>query len=132
LEEFSYPKERIKVEYAVWFGSGISDKSADIVIMQDDGEHPYIIFETKKPNRKDGLRQLKSYCNAEGSPIGVWSNGEQLIVLHREKPNIFTQLSSIPTIDQKLEDIITEQWTIDKLTVVSRMWWKKESAYPTL
>ncbi|MGI6563251.1 MAG: N-6 DNA methylase [Clostridia bacterium] len=121
LEEYHYPKERIKVEYAVWFGSGVSDKSADIVVMQTDGEHPYIIFEVKKPKRKDGLQQLKSYCNAEGSPIGVWSNGEELVILHREEPNIFSQISSIPTVDQTLQDVITEQWTIDKLKQENRL-----------
>src|SRR4030066_554065 len=115
MDEYHYPKERIKVEKAVWFGSGVSDKSADIIIMHSDGAHPYIIFEIKKPKRKDGLQQLKSYCNAEGSPIGVWSNGGEVVILHREEPNIFSQLSVIPTVDQTLEDIVSEQWTIDKL-----------------
>lgn len=121
LEEYHYPKERIKVEHAVWFGSGVSDKSADIVVMQTDGEHPYIIFEVKKPKRKDGLQQLKSYCNAEGSPIGVWSNGEDYLYLYRREPNIFSQIPSIPTVDQTLQDVITEQWTIDKLTKENRL-----------
>lgn len=121
LEEYHYPKERIKVEFAVWFGSGVSDKSADIVVMQADGEHPYIIFEVKKPKRKDGLQQLKSYCNAEGSPIGAWSNGEELVILHREEPNVFSQISSIPTFGQTLQDVITEQWTIEKLTEENRL-----------
>jgi type I restriction enzyme M protein len=121
LEEYNYPRERIKVERAVWFGSGVSDKSADIVIMHTDGEHPYIIFEVKKPKRKDGRRQLQSYCNAEGSPIGVWSNGEELVVLHREEPNIFSQISSIPTVNQRLQDVITEQWTIEKLTSENKL-----------
>lgn len=121
LDEFHYPKDRLKIEYAVWFGSGVSDKSADIVIMHTDGEHPYIIFEIKKPKRKDGLQQLKSYCNAEGSPMGAWSNGEELVILHREEPNVFSQISSIPTVDQTLQDVITEQWTIEKLTEENRL-----------
>jgi len=121
LDEFHYPKDRLKIEYSVWFGSGVSDKSTDIVIMQNDGEHPYIIFEVKKPKRKDGLQQLKSYCNAEGSPIGAWSNGEELVILHREEPNVFSQISSIPTIGQTLQDVITEQWTIEKLTEENRL-----------
>lgn len=121
LDEFHYAKSRLKIEYAVWFGSGVSDKSADIVVMQTDGEHPYIIFEIKKPKRKDGLRQLKSYCNAEGSPIGAWSNGEELVILHREEPNVFSQISSIPTDGQTLQDVITAQWTIDKLTEENRL-----------
>lgn len=116
LDEYRYPKSRIKVERAVWFGSGVSDKAADIIVMHTDGEHPYIIFEIKKPKRRDGEQQLKSYCNAEGSPIGVWSNGQEQIVLHRQEPNIFQAITSIPTIGQTLQDVITEPWTIDKLT----------------
>jgi type I restriction enzyme M protein len=121
LEEFHYPPKRLRIEHAVWFGSGVSDKSADIVIMHTDGEHLYMIFEVKKPKRKDGLQQLKSYCNAEGSPLGVWSNGEELVILHREDPNVFSQISSIPAVGQTLLDVITEQWTIDKLTKENRL-----------
>lgn len=121
IDEYHYPRERFRIEHSVWFGSGVSDKSADIVILHTDGEHPYIIFEVKKPKRKDGLQQLKSYCNAEGSPIGAWSNGEELVILHREEPNVFTQLSSLPTVGQTLQDVITEQWTIDKLVAENRL-----------
>lgn len=121
LDEFHYPKARLKIEYAVWFGSGISDKSADIAIMHADGEHVYIIFEVKKPKREDGLKQLKSYAQAEGSPIAVWSNGENIIVLHREEPNVYSQITSIPTVDQTLQDVITEQWTIERLTEENRL-----------
>lgn len=121
LEEYHYPKERIQVEYAVWFGSGISDKSADIVIMHTDGEHVYIVFEVKKPKRTDGLKQLKSYVQAEGSPLAVWSNGEEVIVLIREEPNVYRQIQTIPSVGQKLQDVITEQWTIDKLTAENKL-----------
>lgn len=121
LEEFHYPKARFKIEYAVWFGSGVGDKSADIVIMHTDGEHAYIIFEVKKPKREDGLKQLKSYAQAEGSPIVAWSNGENLVILHREEPNVYSQITSIPTVDQTLQDVITEPWTIEKLTVENRL-----------
>ena len=121
LDDYGYPKARIKVEKAVWFGSGVSDKSADIVLMHTDGEHPYIIFEVKKPKRRDGEQQLKSYCNAEGSPMGVWSNGQEQIVLHRQEPNIFQAITSIPTVDQTLQDVITEPWTIDKLTSENKL-----------
>jgi len=121
LEEFRYPKARLKVEYAVWFGSGVSDKSADIVVMHTDGEHAYIIFEVKKPKREDGIKQLKSYAQAEGSPIAVWSNGENIIILHREEPNVYSHITSIPTVDQTLQDVITEQWTIEKLTQENRL-----------
>lgn len=121
IEEYHYPKSRLGVEHPVWFGSGVSEKAADIVIMQTDGQNPYMVFEVKKPKRKDGLQQLKSYCNAEGTPIGVWSNGEESVILHREQPNVFVQISSIPTVDQTLQDVVTEQWTIEKLTQENRL-----------
>jgi type I restriction enzyme M protein len=71
--------------------------------------------------RKDGIQQLKSYCNAEGSPIGVWSNGGEKIIYHREEPNVFVSIDSIPTIDQTLLDVIREPWTIDKLIKENRL-----------
>jgi len=121
MQEYQYPAERIALEKEVWFGAGIHEKRADIVVFHKDMEHPYIIVEVKKPSRKDGIQQLKSYCNAEGSPIGVWSNGEEIVVLHREEPNIFSNLSSIPTVDQSLIDVIKEPWTIDKLAKENRL-----------
>jgi len=121
LDDFHYPKERLLIEKPVQFGSGVSDKSADIVIKHINSDDPYIIFEIKKPNRKDGLKQLKSYCNADGSPIGVWSNGGEKIVLHRELPNIFQNIDEIPTVDQTLQDVIGQPWTIDKLKEEDRL-----------
>ncbi|MFH7881074.1 MAG: N-6 DNA methylase [Candidatus Aenigmatarchaeota archaeon] len=109
--EYNYPKERIDVERVVYFGSRDSGL-ADIVIMHEDMTHPFIIIEIKRPKRGDGLEQLKSYCNAEGAPIGIWSNGNEIILLHREEPNIFTSIPRIPKATEALRDILTERWTI--------------------
>ena len=54
LDDYGYSKERIQVEKDVWFGSGISDKRADIVVLQKDLEHPYIIVEVKSLTVKTG------------------------------------------------------------------------------
>ncbi len=121
MNQYGYSKERIQVEKDVWFGSGIYDKRADIVVLHKDLEHPYIIVEVKKPDRKDGIEQLRSYCNAEGSPIGIWTNGSELVVLHREEPNVFTNISDIPTVDQSLQDVIKELWTLEKLAVQNKL-----------
>lgn len=121
MREYNYPKERLAVEKEVWFGSGVHEKSADIVIWHKDLEHPYIIIEVKKPNRKDGLQQLKSYCNAEGSPIGVWTNGKEIVVLHREDNKGFTNISDLPNVNETLTDVLTEVWTIDKLQKENRL-----------
>jgi type I restriction enzyme M protein len=111
LNEYNYPKERIDVERVVYFGSRDSGL-ADIVVLREDSDDPYIIFEVKRPNRREGLEQLKSYCNAEGAPIGVWSNGNEVIRLHREEPNIFVEIPRIPKATETLRDILTERRTI--------------------
>jgi len=111
LNEYNYPKERIDVERMVYFGSRDSGL-ADVVVLQEDLQHPYIIFEVKRPQRTAGLEQLKSYCNAEGAPIGVWSNGNEMIRLHREEPNIFVEIPRIPKVTETLRDILTERWTL--------------------
>lgn len=121
MKEYGYSKKRFAIEKEIWFGSAVHEKAADIVIYQKDMEHLYIIVEVKKPKREDGIQQLKSYCNAEGSPIGVWTNGSEMVILHREKPNVFSNISSLPTIDQTLLDIIKEPWTIEKLTQENKL-----------
>lgn len=116
MKEYGYPKDRITAEKSVQFGSTISEKRADIVVFQKTSDEPYIIVEVKKPKRKDGVKQLKSYCNAEGSPIAVWTNGNDIEILHREKPNNFISIPDIPSVDQTLNDVLTEPWTFEKLT----------------
>ena len=111
LTDYGYPKERIDVERVVYFGSRDSGL-ADIVVLDKDLINPYIIFEVKRPQRTAGLEQLKSYCNAEGAPIGVWSNGNEIIRLHREEPNIFVEIPRIPKVTETLRDILTERWTL--------------------
>ncbi len=112
LTEYGYPKERIEVERIIYFGSRVEPGAADIVILHDDLIHYYILFEVKRPRRTDGLEQLKGYCNAEGAPIGVWSNGNEMIRLHREEPNIFVEIPRIPRVSENLRDILTERWTL--------------------
>lgn len=73
-QRYQYPINRLQVEYVVTFGR--EKKKADIAIMDKDRPTvPYIIIELKKPKLKDGKEQLKSYCNATGAPMGVWTNG---------------------------------------------------------
>ena len=115
-DEYGYPKDRIALEKRVYFASLVHEKPADIVIWER-GTHdvPYIIVECKKPKRKDGLEQLKGYCNAEGSPIGVWTNGSESIYLHREDPNLFRNLDGIPHANQSLADMLRQPWRLEDL-----------------
>lgn len=116
MGRYGYPSSRIAVERPVYFGSSVHKKAADIVVFDpDDPDAAYIIVEVKRPRRRDGLEQLKSYCNAEGSPIGVWTNGGEEIVLHREEPNLFRALSDLPRADQTLSQLVETPWTMDDL-----------------
>lgn len=113
-QDLGYPVSRIELEYEVTFGR--EKKRADIVVFdKQQTTSPYIIVELKKPKLKDGKEQLKSYCNATGAPIGVWSNGRQISYYHRKDPNYFEDLSMLPRADQKLSDILSERWKIADL-----------------
>jgi len=113
-DEFGYSIDRMEFEYAVSFGR--EKKRADIVIFDKDRTTtPYIMVELKKPKLKDGKEQLKSYCNATGAPIGIWSNGESISFYHRKDPNYFEDIPEIPRADQKLSDVLEERWTIEDL-----------------
>lgn len=113
-EDMGYPISRMELEYEVTFGR--EKKRADIVVFdKQQVTSPYIIVELKKPKLKDGKEQLKSYCNATGAPIGVWSNGRSISYYHRKDPNYFEDLSGIPSANQKLSDILSERWKIADL-----------------
>ncbi len=122
INTYRYPASRISVEKGVQFGATIHEKRADIVIHdKDDETAAYIIVEVKKPKRKDGLEQLKSYCNAEGAPIAVWTNGGEEVILRRTDPNLYENLSGIPRADQTLAEIINERVTIEELTARNKL-----------
>lgn len=114
IDDYEYPLERMELEYAVSFGR--EKKRADIVIFDKQQTiSPYIMVELKKPKLKDGKEQLKSYCNATGAPIGIWSNGESVSFYHRKDPNYFEDIPAIPKASEKLSDILSERWTIENL-----------------
>ena len=114
VNDYGYPLERIQLEVPIHFGREI--KRADIVIMDKDRPTiPYIIIELKKPKLSDGKEQLKSYCNATGAPIGVWTNGEQISCYNRKDPNFFEAITDIPNSIQKLSDILNEKFTYQDL-----------------
>ena len=113
-EDYGYPLDRMEAEYSVIFGR--EKKRADIVNFdKQDTLSLNIVVELKKPKLKDGKEQLKSYCNATGSPIGVWTNGESISYYNRKDPNFFEDIPGIPRATEKLSDILTERWTIDDL-----------------
>ena len=114
INDLGYPATRMELEYGVTFGR--EKKRADICIFDKaNATVPYILVEIKKPKLKDGKEQLKSYCNATGAPMGVWSNGESISFYHRKDPNYFEDIPELPKASEKLSDVLSERWTIEDL-----------------
>ena len=126
IQNLNYPVNRIAVEYGVTFGR--ETKRADICIFDKDRPTvPYILVELKKPKLKDGKDQLKSYCNATGAPMGVWSNGESISYYQRKDPNYFEDIPALPKASEKLSDVLSERWTIDDLVKHDKLVNEKKS-----
>ncbi len=66
VQEYEYPKEWIKTEFQIQKGSKRIGP-ADIVVFRDnkskDQENIWIIVETKRKERSDGIEQLKTYLS---------------------------------------------------------------------
>lgn len=112
--QYGYPFDRIDTEKSIHFGREIHAKAADIVVYKKDKITPFIIVEVKSPTEKKGVDQLKSYLSAEGSEIGLWSNGKERVILYRPYPKEFQDtLSDIPRADQTIDDLfeVKKKWT---------------------
>ena len=120
IDEYGYSTAQMAVEHPIHFGREI--KRADIVIFEQNRPTvEYIIIEVKKPKLKDGKEQLKSYCNATGATMGIWSNGEKISFYHRKDPNYFEDIPNIPRAGQKLKDILRERRTIANLIAEDKL-----------
>lgn len=119
---YKYPQQLIQVEVGINFG--IEVKRADIVVYdKNHPDAPYIIVELKKPKLKEGKEQLKSYCNATGAPIGIWSHGDIEQFYHRQDPNYFSELSDLPYGYENLDDFLKQrnQYTILDLLINDKL-----------
>ncbi len=126
LNDYRYPAPRVMFEHLVNFGR--ERKRADIVILdKDKQEYPYIIVEVKKPKLLEGKAQLRSYTNATGAPIAVWTNGEKISHYHRKDPNYFEEITDIPNAEQSLADILNERFTLKHLIQKDKLFTERKS-----
>jgi type I restriction enzyme M protein len=122
INHYKYPQQLIQLEIGINFG--VEVKRADIVVYDKNRpDAPYIIVELKKPKLKEGKEQLKSYCNATGAPIGIWSNGSLEQFYHRQDPNYFSELSDLPYGYENLDDFLKQrnQYTILDLLINDKL-----------
>ena len=117
IHQYGYKEEEIDLEASVQFGVEVGTKAADIIVYTDNSkETPKIIVECKKPKRKDGIEQLKSYMNAKGAPVAVWSNGSDSIILYRPYPNDYDDtLFDLPKRLQSPADVMAAKKTLLQL-----------------
>jgi type I restriction enzyme M protein len=117
IHHYNYKADEIDLEKGVQFGTEVGTKAADIIAYTDaTKETPKIIVECKKPGRKDGIEQLKSYMNAKGAPVAVWSNGGPNIILYRPYPAQFEDtLFDIPKRGQAPKDVLEAKKTLLQL-----------------
>lgn len=111
VESYGYKKAEMDIEVAIPRGSGQFSDRADIVIYQpgrgrDPARNILGIVETKKPARKDGIDQIKSYMTATSASWGVWTNGEDIAYLCRMGTQVHDDyLNNIPARGQSIEDV---------------------------
>lgn len=117
MHQYGYKTDEIDLEKGVQFGTEVGTKAADIIVYTDATKvTPKIIVECKKPKRKDGIEQLKSYMNAKGAPVAVWSNGADSIILYRPYPAQFDDtLFDIPKRGQGPKDVLEAKKTLLQL-----------------
>lgn len=117
VNQYGYKQDEIDLEAGVQFGVEVGTKAADIIVYTDNAKDtPKIIVECKKPKRKDGIEQLKSYMNAKGAPVAVWSNGSDSIILYRPYPKNFDDtLFDIPKRGQEPKDVLEAKKTLLQL-----------------
>ena len=117
IHQYGYSLDQIDLEKSVQFGTEIGTKAADIIVYTDATKTtPKIIIECKRPKRKDGIEQLKSYMNAKGAPVAVWSNGADNIILYRPYPAQFDDtLFDLPRRGQEPKDVLEAKKTLLQL-----------------
>lgn len=123
IDDLGYSPDQIGVEVGIVMGSTVHDKPADIVVFDDSSrQRHYIIIETKKPRRKDGIEQLKSYMNPTAATFGLWTDGVDEKFLLRSGTNDYSKpVWRLPRASETLEDI-DEPLTRGKLVPVNDLY----------
>lgn len=127
-ETLGYPLKRVLIEWPIQMGEDEEKQRSDIVIFTDDAcTDPFIVFELKRPDSKEGLEQLRSYLRWTGCFFGCWSNGnEHSFQLKEEDPETrkgpykFRDIPRLPKLGEDLADIL-EPLTFGELKPIQDM-----------
>lgn len=114
INEYGYSRDQIQTfpEFYIQKGS-MKIGPADIVVFKDSKktfDNIYLIVETKRRDKKDGIKQLKSYIDPTPAEGGVWFNGTDIAYFRaiRKPPSYapeFVEWRNIPKKGQSWEEI---------------------------
>ena len=110
VEDYGYFKTDLDIEVRIPRGTGYYPDLADIVVYSGEDRDPTKdiigIVEAKRPERTDGIGQLKSYMTATSAIWGVWTNGEDIAYVSRQGAKILEDhIHNIPVRGQSIQDI---------------------------
>lgn len=115
VEDYKYPKEYIRTRPQFRVKARPSDIKkeypVDIAVFSSENitdDDLYMIVECKKPNRKDGRKQLEIYMQLSKARLGVWYNGDQKLCLIKNVVNgaiSFEEIPNIPEYGERIEDV---------------------------
>lgn len=108
--DYGYAREVLAFNAAISIGS--ETRYADIVVYRDpvaaktrDQGRIRIVVETKAPDRKTGIGQLKSYVSASAAEGGVWINQTDAPQYFRRVKNSLQEWPNIPHADEEWDSI---------------------------
>ncbi len=109
--DYGYLKDQMDIEVVIQRGSQRKEK-ADIVIYKttdtnkrEQGTDILGIIETKRKDRRDGIKQLISYMTATSCTWGVWTNGEEIEYLYKDHTSGEVKRDAIYQIPRHSEEI---------------------------
>ena len=113
VESYGYRKSELDIEVEIPRGTGYFPDRADIVVYRsasgrDPARDVWGIVETKRPEKDDGIAQLKSYMTATSAVWAVWTNGNDIEYLFKDiSKNAVLEdyLYNIPARGQTVSDI---------------------------
>lgn len=81
VTEYGYPASQLDINVPAGVGRDAGKRNtpayADIVVYRNQVKtQPFVIVETKAPNKKQGLEQAESYSRNLGGEYHVWSDGQ--------------------------------------------------------
>lgn len=108
--DYGYPREVLAFNAAISIGS--ETRYADIVVYRDpvaakarDQGRIRIVVETKAPDQKTGIGQLKSYVSASAAEGGVWINQTDAPQYFRRVRTSLQEWPNIPHADEEWDSI---------------------------